>query len=428
MPFTFTMPKLSPTMEEGTIAKWHKKEGDYVKAGEVLLEIATDKATVEHTALDEGWLRKILINEGGSAVINQPLAIFTEEKDESIEQYKPKGVSPQVQAPVASTQEAPTTTDTKEATPKTASLSQPAFVPEPPLPFSAAPVLSLEKAPASPLARSLAKEHNLDLSTVQGTGPGGRVTSRDLSQAQPAGLVTFGRREEPTIAPGTYSENGLSPIRKIISRRLQESKSFIPHFYVQQTIDAEPLITLRGQLKTFGLHITFNDLIIRACALALRQHRQVNSGFNSVNQTIIQFETIDISVAVDIEEGLITPIVRHADFKNLGQISTEVRMLAEKARAMKLKEHEYKGGSFCVSNLGMYGITSFTAVINPPQSAILAIGGIEDKPVVKSGEVVAGKTLALTLSADHRVIDGALAAQFIKTVQKLLENPAALTL
>ncbi len=425
MPFTFTMPKLSPTMEEGTIAKWHKKEGDYVNAGDVLLEIATDKATVEHSALDEGWLRKILIPEGGSALINQPLAIFTEEKDESIDQYKPKGVAPQVAPPSA--QEEPVVVDKKETTPKTVPLSQPAFVPEPPLAFSPS-TPSKERPHASPLARNLAKERNLDLSTVQGSGPGGRITSKDLAQAQPAGLVTFGRREEPTIAPGTYSETSLNPIRKIISRRLQESKSFIPHFYIQQTIDAEPLITLREQLKIFSLHVTFNDMILRACALALRQHPRVNSGFNSVNQTIIQFETIDISVAVNIEEGLITPIIRHADYKNLGQISTEVRTLAEKARAMKLKEHEYKGGSFCISNLGMYGITAFTAVINPPQSAILAIGGIEDKPVVKEGKVVAGKTLALTLSADHRVIDGALAAQFIKTVQKLLENPAALTL
>ena len=425
MPFTFTMPKLSPTMEEGTIAKWHKKEGDYVNASDVLLEIATDKATVEHSALDEGWLRKILIPEGGSAVINQPLAIFTEEKEESIDQYTPKGVTPQPAA--ASAQEEPTVADQKQAPQKTAPLSQPAFVPEAPLPFS--PTMpSQEKPPSSPLARHLAKERNLDLSTVHGSGPGGRVTSKDLAQAQPAGLVTFGRQEEPTIAPGTYSELGLTPIRKIISRRLQESKSFIPHFYIQQTIDAEPLIALRTQLKTFGLHITFNDMIVRACALALRQHPEVNSGFNSVNQTIIQFETIDVSVAVNIEEGLITPIIRHADYKNLGQISTEMRTLAEKARAMKLKEHEYKGGSFCVSNLGMYGITSFTAVINPPQSAILAIGGIEDQPVVKAGKVVAGKTMALTLSADHRVIDGALGAQFIKTVQKLLENPTALTL
>ena len=427
MPFTFTMPKLSPTMEEGTIAKWHKKEGEYVNAGDVLLEIATDKATVEHSALDEGWLRKILISEGGSAVINQPLAIFTEEKDERIDQYKPQGVTPQVAATSAPEEPAPAQLLQKEASPKTTPLSQPAFVPEAPLPFSPSKS-SQEKSPASPLARHLAKERNLDLSTVKGSGPGGRVTSRDLDHAQPAGVVTFGRHEEPTIAPGTYLERSLSPIRKIIARRLQNSKSFIPHFYIQQTIDAEPLIALRTQLKAFGLHITFNDMIVRACALALRQHPQVNSGFNSVNQTIIQFETIDVSVAVDIEEGLITPIIRHADYKNLGQISTEMRTLAEKARAMKLKEHEYKGGSFCVSNLGMFGITSFTAVINPPQSAILAIGGIADQPVVKEGKVVAGKTLALTLSADHRVIDGALGAQFIKTVQKFLENPTALTL
>lgn len=420
MPFTLTMPKLSPTMEEGTIAKWHKKEGDYVQAGEVLLEIATDKATLEHTALDEGWLRKILVPNGTSAHINQPLAIFSEEENENIDQYQPKEI--------VTPEEKPQQIQKEEPSQKPAqTLSQPAFVPEPPLPFI--PQKPREAhAPASPLARKIAQEKGLDLSTVKGTGPGGRITRKDLSHAQPAGLVTFGRYEEPTIPPGTFEEVPLTPIRKIIARRLQESKSFIPHFYVQQTIDAAALIAMREQLKTYGLHVTFNDMILRAAALALREHPAVNSGFNSVNQTLIQFKTIDISVAVNIDDGLITPIIRHADYKNLGQIGAEVKTLAEKARAKKLLESEYKGGSFCVSNLGMYGISAFTAVINPPQSAILAIGGIEDRPIVKNGQVIPGKTLSLTLSADHRVIDGALAAQFIKTIQKLLENPIALTL
>lgn len=424
MPFTVTMPKLSPTMEEGTIAKWHKKEGDFVKADELLLEITTDKATVEHNALDEGWLRKILLPEGSSARVNEPLAVFTVEENESLEGFELKKPAPEAERKPKE-EKKPTEEPSQKA--PTAALQQPAFVPEPPLEaVEAEPAAG--KVYASPLARRLAKERGLDLATVKGSGPGGRITSRDLERAQPAGLVTFGRQETPQIPSGSYEEKPLTPMRKIIGRRLQESKSFIPHFYVKQTIDAEPLNGMREQLKALNLKVTFNDMILRACALALREHPEVNTGFNSVNQTLIQFRTIDISVAVTFEGGLITPIIRHADYKNLGQVSLEVRALAERARKGKLKEHEYKGGSFTISNLGMYGITEFTAVINPPQAAILAIGGIEDKPVIKNGAVVPGKQLALVLSVDHRVIDGSLAAEFMKTVQRLLENPVALTL
>lgn len=422
MPFVVTMPKLSPTMEEGTIAKWHQKEGTFVQAGALLLEITTDKATVEYNALDEGWLRKILMPEGGMAAVNAPLAIFSENENENIEPFLPNKSATKQSAETA---EAPPMATKREPTSTT--LQQPVFTPEPPLPpLTHEP--ETEKIHASPLARRLAKKQGLDLSTVQGTGPGGRITRKDLQGAQPAGLVTFGRQEKPSIPPGTYDEIPLTPMRKIIARRLQESKSFIPHFYVKQVVNAVPLVAMRDQLAAFGLKVTFNDLILRACALALREHPEVNSGFNTLNQTIIQFKTIDISVAVTFEGGLITPIIRHADYKNLGQLSHEVRALVDLAKKGKLKEHEYKGGSFCISNLGMFGITEFTAVINPPQSAILAIGGIEERAVVKNGAVVPGKEMVLTLSADHRVIDGSLAAQFIKTVQRLLEHPVALTL
>ncbi|MCC5831797.1 MAG: pyruvate dehydrogenase complex dihydrolipoamide acetyltransferase [Chlamydiales bacterium] len=424
MPFTVTMPKLSPTMEEGTIAKWHKKEGQYVNADELLLEITTDKATVEHNALDEGWLRKILLPEGSTAHVNEPLALFTAEENESIEGFETKKPTEQAEE---NPEEEEKAAETPSKPAPTAALQQPAFVPEPPL-KGAELEQRAGKMHATPLARRLAKERGLDLSTVKGSGPGGRITSRDLGNAQPAGLVTFGRQESPQIAPGSYEEIPLTPMRKVVGRRLQESKSFIPHFYVKQTINAEPIVALREQLKRLGLKITFNDMVLRACALALREHPQVNAGFNSVNQTLIQFKTIDISIAVTLEGGLITPIVRHADYKNLGQLSLEVRALADRARKSKLKEHEYKGGSFTISNLGMYGITEFTAVINPPQAAILAIGGIEDQPVIKNGAVAPGKELSLILSVDHRVIDGALAAQFMKTVQHLLENPVSLTL
>ena len=431
MPFTVTMPKLSPTMEEGTIAKWCKKEGEYVDAGEVLLEITTDKATVEHTTLDEGWLRKILISEGSLAHVNKAIAIFTTEEKESVEGYQPEEISPEPPLEIKVEIEQPEEVLAPSRPSPTLQLKEPAFIPESPLEKYIFPIPSGppgKRIKASPLARRLAKEHGLDLSTVKGTGPDERITSKDLKKAAPMGLVTFGRLEKPTVAPGTYEEIPLTPIRKIIARRLQESKSFIPHFYVKQIIDAEALVNLRNQLKNLDLKVTFNDMVIRASALALRKHPEVNAGFNSVNQTIIRFKTIDISVAVSIDEGLITPIIRHADYKNLGQISLEISQLVQRARQNKLQEHEYKGGSFCLSNLGMYGITEFTAVINPPQAAILAIGGIEDRPVVKEGNVVSGKTLALTLSADHRVIDGAYAAQYLKTVQQLLENTTSRTL
>lgn len=432
MPFTLTMPKLSPTMEEGTIAKWRKKEGDYVKVGEVLLEVATDKATVEHSALDEGWLRKILIKEGASALVNQAIAIFTEKESESIEGYKPEGIVPQAPSTKpAETKEEVTSAPASTSKPTTGAMQQPAFIPEPPLTKYASPIPEGEVASriaASPLARRLAKEKGMDLSTVKGTGPNGRIMRRDLDLAQPATSVTFGRREAPTLPPGTYEEIPLTPIRKVIAQRLQESKTFIPHFYCTQEILADKLVLLRTELSSTGLKLSYNDFIMRATALALREHPEVNSGFNSVTNSLIRFKTIDIAVAVSVPAGLITPIVRHADYKNLGQLSQEVKLLASRARDGKLQREEYTGGSFTVSNLGMYGISEFVAIINPPQAAILAIGGLEDKPVVKESQIVPGKTMKLTLSADHRVLDGADGAKFLKTVQKYLESPSLLLL
>lgn len=430
MPFTLTMPKLSPTMELGTITKWRKKVGDHVKAGDVLFEVATDKATVEYNVLDDGWLRQILIKEGQEAVVNQPVAIFTESAAESIEGYKPEGVAPQEKAAPAPAETAPKREVPQPAKPTPVS-AQPQFTPEPPLKsysFEAPRELPREHIFSSPLARKLAQERGIDLTTIKGTGPNGRITSRDLDLGQPAQLVTFGRREEPRLAPGSFEEEPLSPMRKIIAQRLQESKSFVPHFYVSQDVDAGPLVSTREQLKNGGLRVTYNDFVVRACALALREHPHVNSGFNSATFQIIRFKTIDISIAVTVEAGLITPIVRHADYKNLGEISAQIKSLAERGRAGKLAREEYMGGSFTISNLGMFGITDFVAVINPPQAAILAVGGVEDKPVVKNGVVVAGKILCLTLSSDHRVIDGEAAAKFLKSVQKLLENPSLLLL
>jgi len=437
MPFTVTMPKLSPTMEEGTIVKWHAKEGEEVEAGAVLIEVATDKATVEHSAIDEGFLRMILVPEGDAAVVNQPIAIFTETKDESIEGYEPAGIAPAAPEPVAEEKkeeevEAPKAKAIAAAAPTPPSggtMTQPSFVPEAPLEAIEAD----EAAPpfkgrifASPLAKKIAQEEGIDLSTVKGSGPRGRILSRDLELKGEKSLVRFGPPGKPTISPGTFEEEPLTPMRKVIGKRLQESKTFIPHFYVTQEIDADPMVAIREQLKAGGLKVTFNDMILRGSALALREHPEINSGFNSVNQSIVRFKTIDISVAVTLKEGLITPIVRHADYKDLGALSTEVRSLAKRARDGKLDREEYMGGSFTLSNLGMFGVDNFVGVINPPQAALLAVAGIQEKAVVRDGEVGVGKTLSLTLSSDHRVIDGTDAAKFLVTLKKYLENPSLL--
>ncbi|MBI3212094.1 MAG: 2-oxo acid dehydrogenase subunit E2 [Simkania negevensis] len=428
MPFTLTMPKLSPTMEQGTIVKWHKKEGDPIKAGDLLFDVATDKATVEHTALDDGFLRKILITEGEEAIVNQAVAIFTEEKDEKIEGYHPEGA--------ASTKNESVRKEDREKelldSPLRASAAtlQPTFPIEPPLEdYSFTYDLSFSSAlKASPLAKKLAKEKGLELSGVKGSGPDGRVMSRDLNLAEPSSPVTFSHPSAPTLPPGSYIEEKLSPMRKAIGEKLQASKTFIPHFYMQQEVDCHNLHNLREELKATGIKITFNDFIIRAVAIALKKHPVINSGFDASKNVMVRFQTIDIAIAVSIEEGLVTPIIRHADFKNLGQISVEVKALAHLAKEGKLKPEQYRGGSFTISNLGMYGISDFQAVINPPQVSILAVGSIRDCPVIKEGQVMAGKQLTLSLSSDHRVVDGADAAKFLQTLKQYLEHPAILLL
>ncbi len=434
MPFTLTMPKLSPTMESGTIVKWCKKEGDFVKANELLFEVATDKATVEYNAIDAGYLRQILIHEGKEAIVNQAVAIFTEKKEESVEGYTPEGITEEVMAPLAvkSAEEEKTASAPAPDKPTGGGMQQPAFAPEAPLTgyeFGIKGRAVQGRLLASPLARKLAKEKGIDLTTVKGTGPSHRIVSRDLELGQPDALVAFGRQELPKDAPGSYEEEMLTPLRKVIGQRLQEAKTFIPHFYVSQDVRMDALEAIRQQLKeSASIKLSINDFVVRASALALRKHPEINSGFHTVHQSIIRFKTIDIAIAVSVEGGLITPIVRHADFKNLSELSTEIKALAGRARAGKLEKHEYAGGSFTISNLGMFGISDFSAIINPPQAAILAVSGIEEKAVVQEGKVVMGKVMRLTMSFDHRVIDGAAGANFIKTLQNFLENPAMLLL
>ncbi len=389
MPFTVYMPKLSPTMTEGTIAKWHKKVGDHVASGDVLLEISTDKATVEHAALDEGYLREIIGKEGDKIEVNAPLAIFTESKDESIEGYEAKPLG-QKKA------EAPAAAPKREA------------------PAAPAPMQKQEtKVLASPLAKKLAKERNIDLAHVSGTGPRGRVMSRDLSETA----------QVATPSSGKHVVEALSPMRKVIGARLLESKTTIPHFYVRQEIDALPISLLREELKRLEKSVTINDFIVKAVAIALKRHPEINSGYDAAKHSAIRFGSVDICVAVTVPGGLITPIVHNASKKSLAEISQEVKSLASRAREGKLKPEEYQGGSFTISNLGMFGIDEMTAIINPPQGAILGIGAASDVPVVKNGQVVPGKRMTLTLSCDHRLIDGAEAAQFMKTLRELIENP-----
>ena len=401
-------------MEMGNLVKWHKKEGDQVAADDLLFEVATDKATVEYNAIDSGWLAKILVPEGKDASVNQPVAIMTEKKGESIEGYKPEAIAGEP-APVAAQK-------VEEAAPGPKATPQPSFAPPPPVP--SAPKKGEKRVLASPLAKRLSEEQGLDLTSVQGSGPSGRIMSRDLAAAAKSG--TRKERTLPDIAPGSYTEETLSPMRKVISQRLQESKSFIPHFYVEQSIDAEALVSFREQMKMLESPISFNDCVVKACAMALRKHPVVNSGFNPSNNTLIHFQTVDVAVAVSIPGGLITPIIRFADYKDLAAISTEIKELAQKAKAGKLETHEYQGGSFTVSNLGMYGTTNFQAIINPPQAAILAVGGIQDLPIVNNGAVVPGKIMNVTLSVDHRVVDGVAAAEFLRTVKKFLENPISM--
>lgn len=387
------MPKLSPTMTEGVVAKWHKRPGDRVESGDVLLEISTDKATVEHAALDEGYLRAIVGNEGDKIEVNAPLAVFTETADESIDGYIPKPLGQ------------------KEA---------PKEVVAPQAPVQVASKTAETRVLASPLAKKLAKERQIDLGHVAGSGPRGRIMSRDLEvkQAQPVATTTT---STPTSTP--FTTEALSPMRKVIGQRLQESKSTIPHFYVRSEVDALPISQLREELKRLERSVTINDFIVKAVACALKKHPEVNSGYDAQKGVALRFSRVDICVAVTVPGGLITPIVFEANKKSLTEISQNVKLLAAKAREGKLQPVEYQGGSFTISNLGMYGIDEMTAIINPPQGAILGIGAASDTPVVKNGQIVAGKKMVLTLSCDHRLIDGAEAAQFMRTLKELIENP-----
>lgn len=376
MLYIVKMPKLSPTMEMGTIVKWKKSINEYVNTDEVLLEISTDKSVIEYSFLEEGWLREILTKENEKAVIGSPIAIITSEKDEQINKEEiltsiSKNLeTTKISLEVQEKQELLPNSEICNITTYSSTSSQiPSFSPEPPLSNTQySTQIYSETQKISPLAKFISKEKNLDLSDIKGSGPGGWIVEKDLINAPKKNVVKF--HQIPLThnpIPGTYEEKALSPIREVISSRLQAAKISIPHFYIKQEINAQNLINLKNQLNNVNFKFSYNDFITRACAIALKEFPNINSGFNSVNNSIVLFKTIDISFAVALENGLITPIIRYADQKNIQSISLEIKELARKAKNNQLSEHEYKGGSFCISNLGMTNIQEFFAIINPPQ-------------------------------------------------------------
>lgn len=410
------MPKLSDTMEEGVILKWLRKEGEKVKQGETLVEIESDKADMELEAYDSGILRKIVVPQGGKAPIGALIAVIGE-ADEDISQLlkettapaqeEKKGAEPSAAKEAASPTRQHAPTITKESSAATTSVS------------------SDGRVKASPLAKRLATEHNIRLESIPGSGPQGRVIKRDI-EAAVSGKLPAAAAIRPIVA-GSAQDVPLSGIRKTIAKRMSESKATAPHFYVTVEIDMEPAMAFREQLNAASeAKISFTDLLIKVSAAVLMRHPQVNATY--MGDTMRQYGYVHIGVAVALDEGLVTPIVRNCEQKGIGQINAELRDLVERARNRKLKPEEYQGATFTISNLGMFGVEDFVAIINPPEGAILAIGSIVEKPVVKNGAIVVGHTMKVTLSSDHRIIDGAVAARFLQDFKKTLEFPASLTL
>ncbi|KAF0222661.1 MAG: pyruvate dehydrogenase E2 component [Rhodospirillaceae bacterium] len=422
MPIELLMPALSPTMTEGTLARWLKKEGDAVKSGDVLAEIETDKATMEFEAVDEGVLGKILIPDGTSGVaVNTPIGVLLEEgEDASSIVAKPKAAAPAaVAAPVVAA-----------AAPVAAA--------------AAAPSHGGDRVFASPLAKRIAADAGLDLKAVKGSGPHGRVVKADVEQALKGGVaaapvavaaaapvVAAKAAPAPAIAnpfEPAFEEIPNSSMRKVIARRLTEAKSTIPHFYLSIDCELDALLKVRSDLngRSDAYKLSVNDFIIRAVALALKKVPAANASWGE--ESIKRYTDVDISVAVATPNGLITPIVHHADHKGLAAISNEMKELAAKARDGKLKPEEFQGGGFTISNLGMFGVKDFAAIINPPQGCILAVGAGEQRPVVKAGALAIATVMTCTLSVDHRVVDGAVGAEFLAAFKKLVEDPLSMLL
>lgn len=413
------MPRLSDTMTEGVIAKWHKKAGDLIRPGDLLAEIETDKATMEFEAPIGGALLYIGAPEGKPIPIGEPIAIIGK-PDEDISTLLNRGASPAPPESITS----PTPAQPQPAATPPPPAEAPARVPASPA-LGAPPAETRLKA--SPLARSMAQKAGIDLHQVHGTGEGGRIIRRDVEAYLSHAVATtpVATPAQPAAAP--YQEVPLSQMRKTIARRLTASMQEAPHFYLTRAVSMEAAATWREKLNALSPHkISFNDLIIKAVAMALRKHPYLNAAW--MGEHIRLYQEIHIGFAVAVEEGLIVPVLRHADRKGLSEIAAETVLLAQKARERKLAPEEYTGSTFSISNLGMFGIEEFTAVINPPEAAILAIGAIQPTPVVKDGQVVVERRMRVTLSCDHRVVDGATGAAFLETFTQLLEEPARLLL
>jgi pyruvate dehydrogenase E2 component (dihydrolipoamide acetyltransferase) len=441
------MPALSPTMKEGKITRWLKKEGDKVSSGEAVAECETDKSNLEIEAYEDGILLKILVKEGESAPVGAPIG-YIGEKGEKIELPAP--------APVASS-------PTPSPQPSEAARAQgPPTVPAP-SPVRAAIPRTLASTPslkagaeavgtgtgaaqvmpfrregepergdgrlrASPLARRMAEEQGLDLGGLHGSGPQGRIIKRDVEAVLTRESVVRKIAPAPVFSPPFErrdpEEVPLSSMRRVIAQRLSEVKPGVPHFYLTVDVEMDAAMKIRDEAKALESKVSVNDIIVKAAAIALRRVPRMNVSLQG--DRMLQYHTVDVGIAVAIEEGLITPILRDADQKGLASLSAESRDLAERARKKALKPQEYTGGSLTVSNLGMYGIDSFVAVINPPQAAILAVGAVASRAVVRNGEVAVKQMMSITLSGDHRVIDGALGAEYLREVKGLLEHPMRL--
>jgi pyruvate dehydrogenase E2 component (dihydrolipoamide acetyltransferase) len=451
MPIEIRMPALSPTMTEGNIARWLKKEGDAVHSGDVIAEIETDKATMEYEAADEGRLGKIIVPEGAQGIkVNQPIALLLEEGEDPAALDKFAAGAPVEDATARAAQPA---SAARAETPSASTLTAPAGAATPhPLPNPppqagegrvGVPAVSENgRVFASPLARRMAIHAGIDLAAIRGSGPQGRIVKADIERTvgQPGSVVVPvapARLAAPPVAKSPvpafpdsppYSAKPHSAMRRVIARRMTESKQTVPHFYMSVDCTIDDLLAIRTKLnaKSESQHLSINDFVIRAAALALRQVPAANASWT--DDAILLWERADVAVAVALDDGLITPIVRGADQKGLAQIAAEMRDLGERARSGKLALEEFQGGTFTISNLGMYGIREFAAVINPPQGCILAVGAGEQRPVVKDGQLAVATVMTCTLSCDHRVVDGAVGAQLLAAFKKLIEDPLTMLL
>ncbi|MGY8605462.1 pyruvate dehydrogenase complex dihydrolipoamide acetyltransferase [Gluconobacter cerinus] len=408
MAIDILMPALSPTMTEGKLARWLKNEGDTVSAGDVIAEIETDKATMEVEAVDEGILGRILVQEGAEGVaVNTPIAILVEEGED---------------VPAASSAQAPATIAAADA--PAASVNAPASVTK-----AAVTAETSERIFVSPLAKRMAKERGIALTSLNGTGPNGRILKRDVEKGgKPATTATKATPAAPVANEGSVTRVPNSTMRKVIARRLTESKTQVPHFYVSVDIELDALLALRSKLNATAednsFKLSVNDMMIKAVGLALKKVQGLNVQFT--DSETLHFDNVDISMAVSIPDGLITPIIRNADQKSLREISREAKDLAKRARAGKLKPEEFQGGTFSISNMGMFGVRDFAAIINPPQAGILAIASGEKRAVVRGDQLAIATVMTATLSVDHRAVDGALGAQWLNALRDIVQNPYTL--